>query len=751
MAAVGFLPQFAGPGYESALAAGLLLPSAAAITTLLELCRRPVSPWMGFARGSASGALLAASGLLVVMLHGLRVGFCDPLEGLWMYLLGPAVGAVMGGAWGGSCAVFVSRTRLRRKRLWGVLLTLAAPLFSIGISLFRFYSSPMVFAFDPFFGYFSGPLYDTVIDVFWSLSSYRVGSACTLLFAAIFAHKLAFGEGRELIVHWRKQRGLSFLALAALGASIAHSAYGAELGHYSTASSIERALGRRLTGQRCDVIYSSSLLLRDVRLFTRDCDANVKQVERYLGVSGPQQIRVYLFASDYEKGKLMGASHTYIAKPWREEVYVQWQPYPHPVIAHELAHVVAGRFGAGPFKVSGPLGGLIPDPGRIEGIAVAAAPDEDDELSARQWSAAMLKLGFLPSLHSLFRLGFLGQPSSRAYTVAGSFVGWFTEHYGREKLRAWYGGASLPELTGGKDLSALDSDFRSYLGALELPEKSLLTAKARFDRPAFFARDCPRIVDRLVAQAEQSLAVGDWQDAEKHYRKILQLDEHHTGARFGLAGCARKQGNDKRALERYLELAKNPELSKIEQASALEAAGDIHFYARNMAEADPLYESASKLLFDEGRLRTITVKRWAKEGLAHDAVGALLVGDPELGPSWDVAGPLLAALDVKDPTESVGSYLLGRNLLQRGRFAEAKQYLDRALNFPDPLELHFQPEAMRLRLIVDCALDTRDGRSGLDLALLTGRLGESKDRGLLRLAERCGRAAPNPTRERLQP
>ena len=46
-------------------------------------------------------------------------------------------------------------------------------------------------------------------------------------------------------------------------------------------------------------------------------------------------------------------------------------PYPHPVIGHELAHVLAGSFGEGPFRVAGAAGGLVPNPGLIEGVAVA--------------------------------------------------------------------------------------------------------------------------------------------------------------------------------------------------------------------------------------------------------------------------------------------------------------------------------------------------------------------------------------------
>src|SRR5687768_15656637 len=87
--AAGFVPQFGGPGYEAALAAGLVLPMAAAIVTALEVVRARGGAADAFARGVAVGAGLAAAGLLVVLLHGARVGFCDPTEGIILFLLGP--------------------------------------------------------------------------------------------------------------------------------------------------------------------------------------------------------------------------------------------------------------------------------------------------------------------------------------------------------------------------------------------------------------------------------------------------------------------------------------------------------------------------------------------------------------------------------------------------------------------------------------------------------------------------------------
>ena len=80
-----------------------------------------------------------------------------------------------------------------------------------------------------------------------------------------------------------------------------------------------------------------------------------------------------MFRSADEKRALMGAADTNIAKPWRREIYLQDEAFPHPVLPHELAHIVAGNTGRGPLRVSGKLQGLYPDFALVEGTAVAAA------------------------------------------------------------------------------------------------------------------------------------------------------------------------------------------------------------------------------------------------------------------------------------------------------------------------------------------------------------------------------------------
>lgn len=754
LAGVGFAPQFGGPGYESALAGGLILPTVAALTTALCLARHRAAASIlnqydafdAVGRGAVLGGVLAFAGALIASLHGLRVGFCDASLGYELWATGPLPGAVLGGVWGAFAGL--GAARLRRVRLWSVLLALAGPLGSFIIGLGRFYTSPMVFGFDPFVGYFAGPLYDTVVDPGVRLLSYRAGSLASLLVAAVLAfHVRSVEVGRFRLV-WRGRPGFVAMAAVALGISVAITVGGASLGHWSTADSIKQALGRELEQGRCLVVYSASVPKPDAERVARECVGHLPEIEAYLGARGPERVTVYLFASDAEKGALMGASHTYIAKPWRAEVYVQAAGFPHPTLGHELAHVVSGSFGPGPFHVAGPLGGIIPDPGRIEGIAVAASPGEDEDFTLLEWSKALLDLNLLPEMPSVFRLGFLAKASTTAYTVAGAFVSWFHDRYGARALRDWYSGKPIEQASGGKSLAVLDGEFRASLAKIQLQPELLAMARARFDRPSIFGRLCPRRVDRDLALAEARLGAGDVRGAREAYRSLLELEQDNTRARLGLAQCDVRDGDLESAIRRYQALASDRRLTVLERANAFEARGDIEVIAERPARAIEAYGEVKKLNADEDRQRTLEVKSLAASEKPSSGVRSLLIGDAKRGPSWDEAAPTLGVEAARgDP---LSQYLLGRNLWLHGRPEAALEYLDRALdpNPPVPRAAYSWPplpsivrEATRLRIVVACSepkFERANARDDARRFREDPHVPAAKKEAVGRFARRCG-------------
>ncbi|HVH45526.1 MAG TPA: hypothetical protein VM925_24400 [Labilithrix sp.] len=753
LGAIGFLPLFGGPGYEQSLATGLVVPSAAAIATAVSTARGDSpSPLASVSRGVLTGLAYGALALVTALLHAARVGICELWGALLYFVLTAVVGAVLGGAWGAAVGevtrVLAARRGLRRVRLVAVLLALAAPITGVVVSVYRFYSSPMIFAFDPFVGYFSGTLYDTVIDAGASLLTYRLGSLATLTSLALFASILVRDDGRPfgLVLDLRSSatRGRGALAFLAMAASVGLALAGSKLGHFSTTESIVKDLGAEKHGTRCDVVYPSTTREQEANLLLQDCEEEIAAVEKHLGIHGPARIRAFFFRDENDKKRLMGAAHTYIAKPWREEVYLQLGSYPHPVLGHELAHVIAGAAGRGPFRIAGDVGGLLPNPGLIEGIAVAASPDDED-LTDLQWARAMMQIGILPSMQRVFSLGFLGDASAKSYTLAGAFVSWVGEKWGMDAVRRWYGGEDVVAITR-KTWPELDGAFREHLATVPLPPEAESFARAKFARPGIFGRKCPHAVDAMRHEADVCRDTQRFEEALRLYAKALAKDPIDHASRHSRAQTMRRHGDRDRGRAELEQLAAREDVPRTWRDRAEEALADADFIDGDLEGSRKRYEALAARSLDEDAARTLEVKMLAtRDPAARDAIGALLLGDEKHGPDIFVAGTALgrwpsSAADGRVP---LASYLVGRNLVQRGFYEKGAQTLEDALAGPLPTP-RIARETLRQRAIAACALSDQAALARVKTVILgpadpfQGASGGRRD-ATLRMIARCTR------------
>lgn len=752
MGGVGFLPLFGGPGYEHAVASGLITPAAAAIATAIDVSRdtpdggRPLTPLGAVARGVLAGLAFASISLLTAILHGARVGICEWWGALLYFVLTAGAGSVMGGTWGAFVGewlgVGVRRGRVKRRRLFAVLLALAGPIGGAALSLWRFHASPMIFAFDPFVGYFSGTLYDTVIDGGNALLTYRLGSLATIVAFALAASVMR-RTPRGWAIDVRSPRAL--LALLAGIASLATFIAGAKLGHMSTPASIRADLGAEKHGVRCDVVYPSTTREQEANLLVKDCDEQVAAVERRLGTKGPTRIRAWFFRDADDKKRLMGAAHTYIAKPWREEVYLQQSGYPHPVLGHELAHVIAGSFGRGPFRIAGAAGGWLPNPGLIEGVAVFASPDDED-LTDLQWAHAMMRIGLLPPMQRVFSLGFLGDSSAKSYTLAGAFIEWVSRTFGVDKMQRWYGGADIVELTG-KSWADLDAEFRASLEKAPLPKEAEDFARAKFTRPGIFGRRCPHVVDAIRHEADVCRDSQRYVEAIEKYEHALQKDATDWPSRLERAKVMRRHHPEnaeraagKAALEGLIADDKTPRSFR---DRAEEALADAELLDGELESAARRYDALAARSIDEDAARTLEVKAIAaRDPLAHPAVTALLLGDEKHGADTYVGGVALGHWEAT-AAASLSQYLIGRNMISRGFYEKGAVFLEAALSdvLPTP---RIERETLRQRAVAACALKDK-----VALAQVVKRIESSSDPfsgasggrrdAVLRMIDRCAR------------
>ena len=721
---LGFLPLFGGPGYELALGAGLLVSPMVAVSAAWHACRGRL-PWLDkMVDGVRAAALVSLLSVGLALVHGVRVGICDPWGGLRDMALGPVAGFFMAGIWGATAGALVHRTK--RARLWAVMLAIAVILASIGSAFARFVTSPIIFAFDTFVGYFSGTLYDTVIDTGSSWLTFRLGSLCTA--AALLATAYWFK---------RRARGALIIGVTAAVASGAIAVNGSKLGHFQTTDSIRAELGGFAAGRRCDVVYPAGTRPDKIELIVRDCDEEVFAVEEKFGARGPARITAFFFTDAAQKKRLMGAAETYIAKPWRREVYLQVSDYPHPVLGHEIAHVVAGAYASGPFHVAGKLGGALSNPGLIEGMAVAGSPD-DDELTGDQWAKAMLDLKILPPMQSIFSMSFLGQNASKAYTLAGAFVSWTMRSFGKETVRAWYGGADIEQLTG-KNWDALDAAFRAHVSSLTIADAAVSLAKSKFDRPSIFGRTCPHIVDALRREADQCRERYDVNRASTLYGRALALDPHDMASELSHASIELRFGDHVRGLRELEQLSKREKVLPIWNERAKEALADADVRAGEGERASGLYRALAEGTVDEDLGRTYEVKaELAKTEDGRAVLQLLLIGLERRYP--DATLGALAVARFAGGGSAVGRYLLMRQFVSQGLYGEALAVDGKSTE----LTMRVQRELVRLTAVAGCA--ARDEQAiAKARATLVGSEGPfansagGRRDSLGRLLARCGR------------
>jgi hypothetical protein len=225
---------------------------------------------------------------------------------------------------------------------------------------------------------------------------------------------------------------------------------------------------------------------------------------------------------------------------------------------------------------------------------------------------------------------------------------------------------------------------------------------------------------------------------------LLKLDPHDDGAKLSIAGCLLRRGEAEEAGTVLSGILGDESSSRIAQNRALSQLADLDLERGDYDRASQRYAQLASRSLDEDSLRTIEVKASSLgDPRARRAIAAYLVGPPERGVDAMTAGALLGSWAAEDPTDGLPEYLLGKDLANRGLYADSAERLDRALakRLPPGRVLR---EALRQRVIVACALgDAAAARKAYDIWVDRGAEPFAARRDSLgRLLERCTGSAP---------
>ena len=566
----------------------------------------------------------------------------------------------------------------------------------VAFSLYELDATPGCVSYGHFFGYFPGSLYDELISIPLPFLFMRMATALGLLVltCALLAHRrvdTGLLQRRALAGAWP----LSMLALLAGVCVVAASTQRKELGQATSREHIIEILGGHYASKRCDLYVPRELRQDDVQRLADDCDFRVRQMEHFFGVAQKQRIAVLAFRHAGEKKQLMGAAATNIAKPWRGEIYIEAGEWPHSVLAHELAHIVAGNVGMGPMRITGRMFGLIPDLALVEGVAVAAAwsSSAPGGMTPHQWTRAMLDLGIAPRLHDVVGTGFLGQQKRLAYTYVGSLIRYIADVDGSRAVRALYQSGDI-EAALGRSLDKIEAEWHAHLKRVPFPESSQALAAFRFSGGSVLSTVCPHTRAELKQELGGLLASADDGAAQAMCRKVLEIDPTDVGVRATLVALLSRSGDPKRSAAELAIIAANPGNAAV-VAGAKQMLADEAFRRGDVDAARALYRELIDAPQDRDALRQLQVKRLAMDATPRGQrlIFDLLIGEP--GRGADGASAVYFARELRsERSDGLPLYLEARQLFFQKRFAESIALHDEALRLALPtVELEAEARA----------------------------------------------------------
>lgn len=653
-------------GVESALALGIVLPPWVAATAANYQRRE------GAARGIDVMSCAIGGGLVIwlipvviLALNSLRVRQCAPWEGLAFMVLGPAIGcalAAVAGVWIGA---------LLRGSRWSPWVATAVPIGGLLWGLWAFYTTPTVYVFGAFAGYFPGPIYDDLVPIPTRYLTYRATTvlaivALVLLFDAFWdraSELLEFGRS------WRYRFGVIVVSLAMLGLVAASYGVGDHLGHWVTADYLSERLGKLETGKHCVVHMPRETPPAVAQRLVEDCDFQVARTRSLLGLESTELVTAYFFRNRDEKKALIGVGRTLIAKPWRNEVYLQAGDWPHPVLGHEIAHAVLKDVAQGPFSVAGSFGGLLPNPGIVEGTAVALAWDLRDDMDPDQWSRIMLDRDEEPNAGLLMSLRFSALPPRRAYMAAGSLMRFLIATRGTDAFLRDYHNGSI------EDLDTLETEWLAYLAEVPITDHERGIAEVALAQPSIFTSVCPHRLAKLRADLAGDAAARDDARTVETCRAILNIDANEPQAHASLVGALARTGHEAeaRAVLDALRAAMNAPKPIV--AAALEQYADASWTLGDLEKAAALYDELLAIPRTDGPARQSEVKRLALAGSPEEQA---LVYEMLIEPSSSPVAVHVAQELADARTDGLGQYLEARQLMFQGRYGLALPLLQEA-------------------------------------------------------------------------
>jgi tetratricopeptide (TPR) repeat protein len=470
--------------------------------------------WRFIGRSAAASSILSAIPFIISLANALFVKNCSLGDGAKLYVLTVIPGmffsislAFLDGVVFGKC----------RKTIFTIIYILV--LFQIPfVSLIR----PQVFAFNPIIGFFPGFTYDETLQVTQRLFTYRLA---TLAAAGCFTAGSVWlwqirQNKKETDNSTRSALPLVELIMLAVLAPIVVIVFtlSDRLGFSSSEDFIRQKLAGHYMTTHFELIYSAGSIKRErVEQIGMLHEFYFDKLSHEMNIHLQEPLVSFLYASPEQKGRLIGAVHTDLTKPWLRQMHINLADV-ESVLKHEMVHALAAEFGWSPLKIAR-------NSGLIEGIAVAMERTSMIEEPLDRAAAMVLASGVHPNLESLFTFtGFVQANPSISYTLAGSFCRFLIDSFGVDGFKRLYGGGDFKEVYQ-QDLKLLLREWQASLKNIQLDFSDSIKAAYFFRHPSIFGKECARVIANLNTETREHFIRHNFEKAFLSAEQSLRLSK----------------------------------------------------------------------------------------------------------------------------------------------------------------------------------------------------------------------------------
>jgi len=467
-------------------------------------------------------------------------------------------------------------------------------LITIFADLYAVYEQPQVFAYNVFLGYFQGSIYDVGINISSSLkyfNAYKVSLAVVLI---MFTYRKNLQKQIFALIIF-----LSFIMM--IGYIFFNKN---ELYLISTREFIKKELKGFIETKHFKIFYSKiPNIEKNIKKLSIEHEMYFKELEETLKIKYDEKITSYVFKDSNEKKQLMGAGNTLIAKPWLNEIYINYADFPHPVLKHELIHIFFGKVADNFLKVA--MNNFIPQIGIIEGSAVAFE-DNYESLNLQEKLHILFKLNKFPNIESLISYkGFWQQNNYFAYQTTGAFFQFILKKYGIETIKEIYKNGSFNVLD--KSVKELTKEWIEEIKLLDAPKNYISQTEIMFSQQSIFQRVCPHIIVDLQKKLSKPLSLNDFAQCKVILEEIINYEPQNYQHYLNSVQISIKLKQYKEALN-YLSKLEQLKYPKNIEYQIKQLKGDIFWLNKDEINAKSEYEQLLKEPVDDNIYRSVYFK-----------------------------------------------------------------------------------------------------------------------------------------------